>query len=500
MTSNYFTLAALIREIGPRLRGARFLEAYSHRPNELRVRLDRGTLVVLLRPIEGALFLSGQEERRPSKNIHAFFEMLEGRTIEDIQLAPTDRLVSISIPPYRLELGFFSSPNAFLKEGDSILETFKKVKVSETSPIPVSSSFGTLGNRYKKEVEVIASEASTSKEETMQSYINRLRAADHAFICRGKDQALLTLIPLTTLGPEWVCEEFNSINEAIRSTVIERAKLKRISSIRTDLLHRIDAQIERLIRIRSDLRKGAEHSNRSEHHAAIGNAILMHAHEILPNTEEVLLEIEDSQEVVKLQRELNPYENAARYFERSKRSKEARKDLKTRSEELTLELATFTALRDQVAKETDLDRLIEIQISISKGPHALAKQEDRAPTFREYRVAGNMIVLVGKNAKQNDELTLHVAKKEDIWLHARGVPGSHVVLQCGKRSQVPKEAIEQAAEIAAYYSDARTQGIAPVAYTQKKYVRKPKGAAPGAVVLEREEVVMVKPQIRGVQT
>jgi predicted ribosome quality control (RQC) complex YloA/Tae2 family protein len=490
VTSNYYTLAALIREIGPKLRGVQFIEAYSHRPNELRIRFDRGTLVALLRPIEGALFLSAHEERRPSKNVHSFFEMLKDKVIEDVQLAPDDRLVSISIPPYSLEICFFGSPNAIVKEGELVIETFKKVKTSATEKLPTTnrSDIGKLGNRYRKEFE--------SRFGEDEILLNSLNNADHALLCRNNDQILLTLIPLSSFGAEWKCEEIASVNEAVRRTITERVKLQRISGIRAELLRRVDAQVERLVRTLGDMRKGVEHSNRAERHAAIGNAILMRAYEIPSGSQEFELEVEERLEKVKMDPMLNPYENAARYFERSKRSKEAREDLKNRTVGVSGELAKLTTLREQIANETELDNLLEIQKKLSK-TQDLSKQEERGPAFREFTVAGGMTVLAGKNAKQNDELTLHTAKKDDIWLHARGVAGSHVVLQCGKRSQVPREAIEQAAEIAAYYSDARTQGIAPVAYTQKKYVRKPKGAAPGAVILEREEVIMVKPQIRG---
>ena len=506
MTSNYYTLAALIREIGPKLLGAQFIEAYSHRPNELRIRFDRGTLVALFRPIDGALFLSDREEHKPSKNVHSFFEMLKGGTVEDLRLAPDDRLISISIPPYSLELCFFGSPNVLLKEGELVIETFKKAKTSaaEIASATNRSHTGKLGYRYVKELKARFLSGPEEEERVEKSLLDGLVSADHALLCRNGDQILLTLIPLISLGAsvgagaEWKCEKIASVNEAIRRTVTLRAKLQRISGVRVELLRRVDAQTERLHRTMGDMRKGVEHSNRSEHHAAIGNAILMLAHEITSGMAEIELEIEGQLERVKLDPKLNPYENAAHYFERSKRSKEARKDLKIRALEVSGELVKLTALRERIANEVELDNLLEIQKELSKTQN-LSKQEERGPAFREYIVAGGMTVLVGKNAKQNDELTLHIAKKDDIWLHARGVSGSHVVLQCGKRSQVPMEAIEQAAEIAAYYSDARTQGIAPVAYTQKKYVRKPKGAAPGAVVMEREEVIMVKPQIRGKQ-
>ncbi|HTX98773.1 MAG TPA: NFACT RNA binding domain-containing protein, partial [Bacteroidota bacterium] len=103
-------------------------------------------------------------------------------------------------------------------------------------------------------------------------------------------------------------------------------------------------------------------------------------------------------------------------------------------------------------------------------------------------------VLAGKSSENNDELTLHVAKPHDLWFHARGSSGSHVVLRVSTGKGEPgKKAREQAAAIAAYYSKMKTAGLVPVAMTEKKYVRKPKGAKAGSVVLEREKVVFVRP-------
>ena len=111
-----------------------------------------------------------------------------------------------------------------------------------------------------------------------------------------------------------------------------------------------------------------------------------------------------------------------------------------------------------------------------------------------YTVHGGYEVWVGRNARQNDTLTLRHARKEDLWLHARGVPGSHVVLRRPNRN-VPadRRAVEEAAAIAAYWSDARTSRLAPVQVTERKYVRKPKGSPPGAVIVTHEDVVLVEP-------
>ena len=103
-------------------------------------------------------------------------------------------------------------------------------------------------------------------------------------------------------------------------------------------------------------------------------------------------------------------------------------------------------------------------------------------------------VLIGKNSRQNEEVTFHQATANDIWLHARGVPGSHVIVKAAGRT-IPSSTIEQAAGFAAYYSQARGSTTAPVDYTLQKHVRHMKGGGPGMVIYEREKTIYVAPTI-----
>jgi predicted ribosome quality control (RQC) complex YloA/Tae2 family protein len=495
VTSNYYTLAAVIREISPSLVGATddrssiFLEAYSHRPNELRLHFDRGTLVALLRPIDGALFLSSTEEKKPRSNVRSFFEELHGQPLQAISIAEDDRLITLHFPSAALHLRYFGAPNALLIKDGETAESFKK-QVEERSPIEAGSvkSGSKLGKRYTKEAEARAQATGKSVKESIAQLQSELASADSAIIYRKGDEALLSLTSLSSLS-EWSSETVSSINDAVRRTVIDRSRGKRVAGVRSDLLRRIDSELERHYRARNDMRQGVENSRRSERYAAIANALMMHAHELPKGAEEVVLPIEERDEKIVLDPLLNPFENAGRYFERSKNSLKSREELKSRVETTSKEIARLEALRQQVDEESDIDKLLKLRTPTNSKPDP----RNPIPGFREFIVFGGMKVLVGKNARQNDELTTRVAKKEDVWLHARGVPGSHVVLQIGSRKDVPKEAIEQAAEIAAWYSDARSQPLAPVSYTRKKYVRKPKGANPGSVMLEREEVMMVRP-------
>src|SRR5262249_28340196 len=99
-------------------------------------------------------------------------------------------------------------------------------------------------------------------------------------------------------------------------------------------------------------------------------------------------------------------------------------------------------------------------------------------------------LLVGKNSRQNELVTFSEAAANDLWLHARGVPGAHVIVKAGGRP-VPEMTLREAAALAAYYSQARAAGSVPVDYTQQRYVRHLKGGGPGMVTYERERTLHV---------
>ncbi len=111
--------------------------------------------------------------------------------------------------------------------------------------------------------------------------------------------------------------------------------------------------------------------------------------------------------------------------------------------------------------------------------------------YRRFVSAEGFDIFVGKNARDNDELTFHVANPDDLWLHARGTSGSHVVIHLGKGLAAPPETLKDAAVLALLYSDLKKSGKGEVIYTHKKYVRKAKGQKPGAVTVTREKALWV---------
>lgn len=116
--------------------------------------------------------------------------------------------------------------------------------------------------------------------------------------------------------------------------------------------------------------------------------------------------------------------------------------------------------------------------------------QKRGP-FRRFTSADGLPIFVGRNAKENDELTFGLAKSDDLWLHARGTPGSHVVVRLGKGADPPLETIRDAATLALLYSDLKKSGKGDVIYTRRKWVKKGKGHAPGAVTVTQEKSLYV---------
>jgi predicted ribosome quality control (RQC) complex YloA/Tae2 family protein len=203
---------------------------------------------------------------------------------------------------------------------------------------------------------------------------------------------------------------------------------------------------------------------------------------------------------VPLDARLSLSQNAQKYFQKAKRSKsagvEARKRLERlsgRCERAASLLATLSVVEDPEALTSFLKEHASAMEEFGIGEKGEPRE---APLFRVFTVDGGFEVLAGKSSENNDLLTLRHAKPNDLWFHARGSSGSHVILRINSAPGTPgKRAKEQAAAIAAYYSKMKTARLVPVAMTERKYVRKPRGAKPGSVAIEREQVIFAVPRL-----
>jgi len=200
--------------------------------------------------------------------------------------------------------------------------------------------------------------------------------------------------------------------------------------------------------------------------------------------------------VVGLDPALTPQANMERAYKRYRRIVESAARVAARTDEVRAKVAALQALLSELdgAEAGELPRLEREARKLGAGPRPPPRpkqRRDEAPglPYRSFRSLAGVAILVGKGAAQNDTLTKRHARGNDLWLHARGVPGSHVVVRVGKGPGPDQETLLDAAHLAAHFSDARGAPVADVAWTRVKYVKKPRGAAPGAVEYHQEKVL-----------
>lgn len=195
---------------------------------------------------------------------------------------------------------------------------------------------------------------------------------------------------------------------------------------------------------------------------------------------------------IRLDPQLSILDNATERYRKAKDADRAREE---RLERLPIVEREVTMLRERLHLAERATSLEDLTTS-SHAPRTkpTGRTPAAAPVFRQFELAHGWTLYVGRNAANNDELTMRFAKPHDWWFHARNVQGSHAVLKSRSPNEKPPQAIiEAAAAVAAWYSAARNSSWVPVIVTQKKWVRKPRKAPIGAVAIEREQVVFVQP-------
>lgn len=265
----------------------------------------------------------------------------------------------------------------------------------------------------------------------------------------------------------------------------------------------IEQAQKRISRRLKELEKDAAKLEDPEVFKNKGEAILAFNYQIeRRQTELEVVWPEDKPLKISLDPTLSAPENAQRYFARYQKAKRAANIIpkQRRSAEHELEFLSQLSLDLEMAEvRPDIDAVAAALENAGFGKSfkqqvkktVKKKAVPAASQPRRFISPDGYVVLVGRNATQNHALTFGQARPDDIWLHARGVPGSHVVIS--SPDDPPKSTIEWAASIAAFYSKAKKAGRAVVSYTRKKHVRPIKGAPPGLVRLRNESTIQVRP-------
>jgi predicted ribosome quality control (RQC) complex YloA/Tae2 family protein len=189
----------------------------------------------------------------------------------------------------------------------------------------------------------------------------------------------------------------------------------------------------------------------------------------------------------------SPQRNMDDYFKKHRKYLTAERTLRPRIDETRTELARLRQ-ELQAVQDSNWQPLAPKPASVEGSPslqQPRQRPERRRGPFRRFTSSDGLPIFVGRNARENDELTFGLAKSDDLWLHARGTAGSHVVVRLGKGTDPPPETLRDAATLALLYSDLKKSGKGDVIYTRRKWVKKAKGQAPGSVMVTQEKSIHV---------
>ena len=299
--------------------------------------------------------------------------------------------------------------------------------------------------------------------------------------------------------------QYNDIHTPLSFFVRRRAWAESFERKKQTVLQQIGRALHRVTRSIENRASPEELETRAMLYERYGNLLMLHLHDYPEQPWQMTVPdiFVDPHLVISipLDERLSILENAERYYDKARNTRAAMVHVAGRKTALRKQKEILCTLRADVTHVASMDELKPLleahtRLMSTLGLTAKGEKDDKPFPFRRFFVAGGFEVWVGRNSVNNDELTVRHAHPQDLWFHARGVGGSHVVLKVKTAAGVPgKEAIRAAAAIAAYYSKYRKASTVPVAYAEKKYVIKPRGVPAGTVTLQREKVVMVKPAL-----
>jgi len=548
MISNYYTLSLISRDLDHLLKGATVDAIFSQNKNELVIATSGSHfLVVSCDPSSNHAYLRSSFSRA-KRNTMDLFPRLLGNIIRSVSLHPSDRELTITTDkPGRLLIHFYGSKaNVLLVDHDrTVLDAFLHPKDHIASKADVAapgrpfpsdaaafqaqlSSIGHLSafaafkamapllgsvlvreifvrtglNEHAAAAEVTAVQAQSLFQQS-QSLLHELTGSPSPRIYKENNHPVRFSIVELRQHQGLEAEGFESVHQAIRVFLSSSHRDRSFHVERDRAITKLRSEKDRIERTTAKISSEEQESSmRAERFDLSGKLLMAHLHMVKRGDSSFRAEnvFSPSREDVEIALDLNlsPAKNAERYFARARKARQSLKDQEKHKEEYRDRYDEIITLLRTLEQIQTPDQWKEFAAAHAKeaGIQAAGAKEKAPVPFRMFTVDGGFEVWAGKSSENNDLLTTRHARPNDLWFHARGSGGSHVVLRVGTgKGELSRKAKEQAASIAAYYSKMKHSKLVPVAMTQKKYVHKRKGSPAGTVMVERETVLMVPPQL-----
>jgi len=515
--TNYYFLRQLSPALTDQLRGYRVASCFSQEKDELVIGLlgDTGQefwLKAQLGAAFPALALPETFQRARQNSVDLLPELL-GLTVAEVAAWPQDRVLQITFAEHGATLAFKlygPRPNAIFRPAvGAPAQLFHQRYTADAdlspaadnpAPPPLSATgklppaLADLPARYLREQRGYDPAPLETKQRLAHELLAELESPAHYYLIQLDGRTRLSLLPLgdvlqTLPGTDAIgaLRRFVPMALGRRALETERRQLRQLLERRADEAG-TSAQMAR------QRLHALAHEAGYRHRADL---IMAHLHEIKPGAAQ--LEVVDFYTNEPVSIKLKPLEKPQRTAENLyRKAKNQQIEERQLSERITRREGEALQTLELLEELDTQPALLEL-----RGLRAWRKQHGLDPSaapakagtelpFKVFEDRG-FTILVGRNAANNDLLTQKYAHKDDLWLHAKDVTGSHVVIRHRAGQPVPEPVIEHAAQLAGWYSRRQHDSLCPVTVTPKKFVRKPKGALPGQVVVERERVVLVVP-------
>jgi len=530
MFKNYFILNRLSVELNKELQGYKITRAFSFEKDKLVLILlnKQNELSIEISVNHGVPYINLRRKFSiPKKNLVDFFNSHLPLKILSVEIADSDRIIRINSDKAYLYFtirGKFT--NLFLISKESKIESFKKTDekimnnfydevqkhyfISEFNNLKLDESF-VDSNSVKKKYPVIGKEIINEvkiRDESsdkisavvLLNVINEIKENNPAVFIEENTGEVNLGTESFNIFPFTKKEEFSNLIEAFNYFLSQKFSRQNLSDKKKIIERHLEHELNKVSGKLNDVQARIQRGTKEEGYNKIANLLLININKIKKGNDRIELQDlynEDVSVSIRLDPKFSSKQNVDSYYEKARDEKTKFEKAKQLYLDLQKRYSELKKVREKFinAKSTEEYNSIMKELNI-KQDEKKKPDDELKNKFRHYLIHNKYNVYVGKDSKSNDLLTMKFAKQNDYWLHARGTSGSHVVLKNENiKEGIPKNILKAAATLAAYHSKAKTSGMVPVSYTQKKYVTKKKGMEQGKVALLKEEVLIVKPGI-----
>ncbi|WP_247951901.1 Rqc2 family fibronectin-binding protein PavA [Streptococcus oralis] len=504
----------------------------------LQIRSNRQSHRLLLsaHPVFGRIQLTQttfENPAQPSTFIMVLRKYLQGALIESIEQVENDRIVEITVSN-KNEIGDHIQATLIIeimgkhsnillvdKSSHKILEVIKHVGFSQNSyrtllpgstyiAPPSTESLNPFTIKDEKLFEILQTQGTTAKHlqslfqglgrDTANELENILVSDKLSTFRNFFNQETKPCLTETSFSPvpfaNQVGEPFTSLSDLLDTYYKDKAERDRVKQQASELIRRVENELQKNRHKLKKQEKELLATDNAEEFRQKGELLTTFLHQVPNDQDQVILDNYYTNQpiTIALDKALTPNQNAQRYFKRYQKLKEAVKYLTDLIEETKATILYLESV-ETVLNQAGLEEIAEIREELIQTGFIRRRQREKIQKRKkpeQYLASdGKTIIYVGRNNLQNEELTFKMARKEELWFHAKDIPGSHVVISGNLN---PSDAVKtDAAELAAYFSKGRLSNLVQVDMIEVKKLNKPTGGKPGFVTYTGQKTLRVTP-------